>query len=590
MSEQITIEKRDLIAFFRDYDQLNIPIFQREYSWDKENLDYFFETLTAEIDSKDGIDDNSIYLGSLVCTTENGNNNSLIILDGQQRLTTILILFLFLKNKFVKKEKWSFNNAQFTRRDFNIIAEQYISGNNGNLLKLNSHSSDKNDLIAILKEGNAAKIKSKKIRDAIDFFDEKLKELSEKYEDNNIVDFILQRLNQMCVSYVLIDQSANVQDIFEAINSSAKPLSLSDLIVNNLLMHVNDMTEQKIYFEKYIVKWKNSVKNLNDFFIKYISILSAKQISEKELSTLFATYKKCISKKYKNDYKAMFKDIDYFVTAYDAITNLEPLLNYNSEFVNVRYIEIVNSIIMSSETHGGPASFVLIYFKYLHLTELIDDDRYFKIVHILCDFIVKNSISALKGKTLQRSLVPLCSEMEETIANGYGNIIDDVLNFFNTKMERENLKNWTNNVDSDYSNIDEPLFIYKLYYCLSLSKPTNLAELRDIKNLICNKKYWGYIYDPKSRIDNDFLKEMDFDDGQIALLSNQVGNCVKFNYEMSTEEKKNANSWNRIRIYISNNIELEDNDGIQYFNLGELKKRNTKILSWVVDWFSREMK
>jgi uncharacterized protein with ParB-like and HNH nuclease domain len=162
MSEQITIEKRDLIAFFRDYDQLNIPIFQREYSWDKENLDYFFETLTAEIDSKDGIDDNSIYLGSLVCTTENGNNNSLIILDGQQRLTTILILFLFLKNKFVKKEKWSFNNAQFTRRDFNIIAEQYISGNNGNLLKLNSHSSDKNDLIAILKEGNAAKIKSKK--------------------------------------------------------------------------------------------------------------------------------------------------------------------------------------------------------------------------------------------------------------------------------------------------------------------------------------------------------------------------------------------------------------------------------------------
>jgi uncharacterized protein with ParB-like and HNH nuclease domain len=119
---------------------------------------------------------------------------------------------------------------------------------------LNSHSSDKNDLIAILKEGNAAKIKSKKIRDAIDFFDEKLKELSEKYEDNNIVDFILQRLNQMCVSYVLIDQSANVQDIFEAINSSAKPLSLSDLIINNLLMHVNDMTEQKIYFEKYIVK------------------------------------------------------------------------------------------------------------------------------------------------------------------------------------------------------------------------------------------------------------------------------------------------------------------------------------------------
>jgi uncharacterized protein with ParB-like and HNH nuclease domain len=32
MSEQIIIEKKDLMAFFRDYDQLNIPIFQREYS------------------------------------------------------------------------------------------------------------------------------------------------------------------------------------------------------------------------------------------------------------------------------------------------------------------------------------------------------------------------------------------------------------------------------------------------------------------------------------------------------------------------------------------------------------------------------
>jgi uncharacterized protein with ParB-like and HNH nuclease domain len=588
MSEQIIIEKKDLMAFFRDYDQLNIPIFQREYSWGKENLEYFFDTLISGIDNEIDIQNDSIYLGSLICTTELDESNSLVILDGQQRLTTILILFLFLRNMFVNRVKWSFNDNQFTRRDFNLL-EKYIGGSGGNSLKLNSHSSDKIDLMAILKNDNPIKINSKKIKDAMKFFDEQLQALAKKYDDFNIVDFILRRLNQMCISYVLIDPSANVQDIFEAINSSAKPLSLSDLIVNNLLMHVNNMKEQELYFKKYITKWKTSVTNLNDFFIKYITILSGKQISEKELSALFATYKKCIVKKYKNNYEMMFEDIDYFVTAYSAITNLEQLLNYNGEFVNVRYIEIVNSVIMSSETHRGPASFVLIYFKYLHLKKIIDDEQYSKLVHILNDFIIKYSISTLEAKTWQRALVLLCSEMETTIANEFGNIIEDAQIFFNKKLEGGNLRNWRNNAVSDYAKVDEPLFIYKQYYCLAIKKPGNPSELKLLKDTICNKKYWGFIYVQSNSNIYESLKDMNFDDGHISLLSNQVGNCIKFDDEMSEDEKKNLNFWNRTRTYISHNLELENNNNIQHFDLSELKKRNRKILDWIINFFSREM-
>lgn len=92
---------RDLLGSKR---QFFIPRFQREYSWEKKNYQEFFEDMMGNLIINSGkISADQYFLGTMlfIGNFTEGTEQVIHVVDGQQRLTTITILFSALSDRFM---------------------------------------------------------------------------------------------------------------------------------------------------------------------------------------------------------------------------------------------------------------------------------------------------------------------------------------------------------------------------------------------------------------------------------------------------------------------------------------------------------
>lgn len=89
---------KPLLKFMEGSDtRFVIPVYQRNYDWKKENCEQLLSDLLTVVDE----DRPSHFFGSIVSVSEGSNN---VIIDGQQRLTTVSLLLLALRNLIVAEE------------------------------------------------------------------------------------------------------------------------------------------------------------------------------------------------------------------------------------------------------------------------------------------------------------------------------------------------------------------------------------------------------------------------------------------------------------------------------------------------------
>ncbi|GHR98233.1 hypothetical protein VN1161_07910 [Helicobacter pylori] len=102
-------EATTLLEFFKQTqtNQFVIPIYQRLYSWKKEQCEQLWDDI-IKIGGNDKM--NGHFIGSILYVLDGNTPSSpLLIIDGQQRLTTITLLFIALRNRSsdeVKRKKW----------------------------------------------------------------------------------------------------------------------------------------------------------------------------------------------------------------------------------------------------------------------------------------------------------------------------------------------------------------------------------------------------------------------------------------------------------------------------------------------------
>lgn len=84
MLKQFTIEPKNLATIDA---LLNIPVYQRPYCWEKEQIEKLLN------DFKDNVNEDLYYIGNVIAIK---NNNAFDLIDGQQRITTLWILCLYL--------------------------------------------------------------------------------------------------------------------------------------------------------------------------------------------------------------------------------------------------------------------------------------------------------------------------------------------------------------------------------------------------------------------------------------------------------------------------------------------------------------
>lgn len=218
--------------------QFLIPVYQRYYSWDIEQCKRLWNDI-VEMQKKGKV---GHFVGSIVNIAEQAMPTGVqkyMIIDGQQRMTTLSLLLLALRDYASKNPEDTTINAR--RIDNMLLKNEYESGDERYKLLLTE--TDRDILMRLVEEKPIPDDTRSKLLDNYKFFAGKIadKELqpAEVYES----------IGKLQIVNITLDRSVDdAQAIFESLNSTGKELSESDLIRNYVLMGL-EPTEQTYVYE-----------------------------------------------------------------------------------------------------------------------------------------------------------------------------------------------------------------------------------------------------------------------------------------------------------------------------------------------------
>lgn len=223
--------------------QFVIPIYQRVYSWEKEQCKQLWDDI-IKTGGNDQIEGH--FIGSIVFVHDGiytTNYNELLIIDGQQRLTTITLLFIALRDHLNDEDEFL---KKFSRQK---IQNRYLINSDekdDKKFKLILSESDKDTLLSLIDRNKRKPSEpSLKIMENFKLFEEWIRKNTDKLET------IFKGLDKLMVVEISLERGKdNPQLIFESLNSTGKDLTQTDLIRNYILMGL-EPEAQKIFYEKY---------------------------------------------------------------------------------------------------------------------------------------------------------------------------------------------------------------------------------------------------------------------------------------------------------------------------------------------------
>ncbi|WQZ45205.1 DUF262 and DUF1524 domain-containing protein [Helicobacter pylori] len=244
-----------LLKFIKDIqkNQLVIPIYQRLYSWEKEQYKQLWDDI-IKIGGNDKMDGH--FIGSILYVLDGitHSNNALLIIDGQQRLTTITLLLTALRDHWSDKRKeienhYLINSDEKGDKKFRLILSE----------------SDKDTLLSLIdKDRRKPSELSSKIVENFKLFEEWVSKNTNKLET------IFKGLEKlMIVEIALEKEKDDPQLIFESMNSKGMELTQTDLIRNYIVMET-EIEKQEGFYNKYWRAMEENFKQNKKWFDRFV--------------------------------------------------------------------------------------------------------------------------------------------------------------------------------------------------------------------------------------------------------------------------------------------------------------------------------
>lgn len=254
-------------------DRYVIPVYQRNYDWKKENCQQLLEDLNKVV-----IEDRaSHFFGSIVSSTEGSNK---IIIDGQQRLTTVSLMLLALVN-LINKDEIAVVDGNLSEKILNrYLIDQYDEEEKIKLKPVkNDHKAftrlfgDPEDFIA------ASMVTQNYL-----FFYEHLKGLG------LTADQLFGAIQKLIIIDITLENGDNPQLIFESLNSTGLDLSEADKVRNYVLMGLPH-AEQEKYYEKYWNKIEEYTDyEVSEFIRQYLTFMTTRWPNKGKVYGAFKDY------------------------------------------------------------------------------------------------------------------------------------------------------------------------------------------------------------------------------------------------------------------------------------------------------------
>ena len=318
MSQFITLNT--IIGNGKSY---QVPIYQRDYSWDKDDWEDLWNDI-EEIPS-----DKTHYLGYLVLQPIKDGEESFWIIDGQQRLTTLSILALAITALL---DKWTKENVDANDNKIRLekITERYLGNyslsklNLDPKLKLNRNNDDyyKSWLLKLRQPPTLSKLKPSQrlLQKAFNYF---FSELQEKFKNNKsgaaLADYLEKIVgNGIVFTQIIVNNDLDAFKVFETLNARGVKLSTADLLKNYLFKLTHQLGELDL--DEAERRWQNI----------------ANTIQSNDLTTFIRHY---WNSKFKLErqpalFKAIKREINSAEKAFQFLNDLEEISNYYTAFNN----------------------------------------------------------------------------------------------------------------------------------------------------------------------------------------------------------------------------------------------------------------
>lgn len=227
-----------LLDFLKKSPQFIIPIYQRTYSWTETQCQQLWDDI-IRAGSHDNI--GAHFIGSVVYIEQGlyqvSSQSPLLVIDGQQRLTTATLIVEALCRHLGEAEPIDGFSAKKLRNYY--LLNPLEDGERG--FKLLLTQTDKESLLALLRQKPLPAQASLRIKENFEFFEQKVKALSD-----------LKPLCQGLAKLIIVDialsrDQDNPQLIFESMNSTGRALSQADLIRNFVLMGLEPKHQTQLY-------------------------------------------------------------------------------------------------------------------------------------------------------------------------------------------------------------------------------------------------------------------------------------------------------------------------------------------------------
>lgn len=354
------------LTFLGNEGLVRIPFFQRGYVWDITNWE---DILTDLLDF-----DKSHFLGSLILKQQDkqtGKPKEVLVIDGQQRLTTLSVLLRAVFNSFDEETQKNcesslrnylfFKKNQTDKNYFVKIEHSKIDKKHFQKVINDDLANDEYNAIVIEDPNTKTQSKHNKVLQCFKYFSERLKEIELKSR----IDLFNRLLDQENKILVVIDLSEkeDEQAIFDTINSAGVRLSSADIIKNALFQKALDLFENAEEVESlYKEKWENIfsidedainfwdtpratgrlMRDNIEILLHSISVIKGFFDPDKHtLSDLSNLYKIYISKISKEDLKKFVEEISKYATLFREkilVFNGSTLFNFQDNYARLFHI------------------------------------------------------------------------------------------------------------------------------------------------------------------------------------------------------------------------------------------------------------
>ncbi len=379
----------------------SIPVYQRNYTWEEENCEKLLQDIISISQNKKTHFMGSItYILHLIDDEKSLRQlQEFVIIDGQQRVTTIMLLLKAIETKIP--------NEEIKKEIDNLL------NLSGQKLRLKPIKSDKEAFDLVMQNRSHEIQGVSHIRNNYKFFTKELDNyISKGYRIEEIYGAFL-RLKIVAIGLELGEDDPQV--VFESINATGVQLKGLDLIRNYLMMGENSDNQNRLYNTYWVPleDWLGE-KDLNDFIKTYLRIYFEDKFKEGEREVYYAL-KDHHRENFPNDIQGLMSDMREYGRIYQIFLDRDHYFLERGDPQQLANLRLRIKDLVKIK-FGVAKPFILRCARDFEEGKL-DYENFCEILQILISYFVRRSVCGDSTGALNKVLYPLYRQLENVLAD-----------------------------------------------------------------------------------------------------------------------------------------------------------------------------